>query len=176
MKKRVCAYFDEESLAILEKYQTKYKGSTANLLRRALQCLKICEEAQEKAPLEKILIYIDYLAKMEHLIIDIADGKAIFSEIGEGSEKFWDEINKIGEEHLKECQDKGLRTVLQMLEYVEKTNWYKLSVDSENSFTLILAVSEASRFVKTFFEGLFKNYPRNVEIIEEFKKIRIRIT
>ena len=118
MKKRVCAYFDEESLAILEKYQTKHKGSTANLLRRALQCLKICEEAQEKAPLEKILIYIDYLAKMEHLIIDIADGKAIFSEIGEGSEKFWNEINKIGEDHLNECQDKGLRTVKQMLEYV----------------------------------------------------------
>jgi len=173
--RRVCANFDEESLAIIEKYQAKYKGSTANLLRLALRCLKICEEAQEKASLEKIMTYIDYLAKMEHLLIDIADGKAIFSEIGEGSEKFWDEIYNIGEEHLEEYQDKGLRTVKQMLEYVEKTNWYKLSVDSENSFTLILSVSEASKFVKTFFEGLFDNYPKKVEIIEEFKKIRVRV-
>ena len=52
--RRICANFDDESLAILEKYQAKYKGSTANLIRRALQCLKICEEMQEKAPREYI--------------------------------------------------------------------------------------------------------------------------
>ena len=174
--RRICANFDDESLEILEKYQTKYKGSTANLLRRALHCFKKFEELQEKASFEKIETYVNKLANMEHLIIDIADGKAIFSEIGEGSEKFWDDIYKIGEEHLKEYQDKGLRTVSQILRHVEITNWYKLSIDSENNFTLILAVSEASKFVKIFFEGLFNNYPKKVEVIEEFKKIRIRVT
>lgn len=174
--KRVCANFDDESLVIIEEYLAKYGGSTASLLRRALKCLKICEDLQEKAPQEYIHAYVDFLAKMEHVIIDIADGKAIFSEIGEGSEKFWDKIYKIGEEHLVEYQDKGLRAVREILGYVEKTNWYKLSIDSENSFTLILAVSEASKFVKTFFEGVFKNYPKKVEIIEEYKKIRIRVT
>lgn len=173
--KRISANFDDESLAIIEKYQAKYKGSTANLLRRALRCLKICEELQEKAPREYIQAYVDYLAKMEHVIVDIAHWKTIFSEIGEGSEEFWDKIRRIGEEHLKEYQDKGFTTIKQMLEYAEKTNWYKLSVDSESKFTLILTVSEASKFVKTFFEGLFKNYPKKVEIIEEFKKIRVRI-
>jgi hypothetical protein len=173
--RRVCASLDDESLAIIEKYLPKYKCSRANLIRKALRCLEDCEEVQENAPLDKIMIYIDYLVKLEHVILDIADGKAIFSEIGEGSEEFWDKIHRIGEEHLKEYQDKGLRTVEQMLKYVENTNWYQLSVDTENKFTLILTVSEASRFVKTFFKGLFKNYPRNVEVIEEFKKIRIRI-
>ncbi len=174
--RRICANFDDESLAILEKYSSKYKGSTANLLRRAILCLKNCEELQEKASWKKIVAYVDKLANMEHLIIDIADGKAIFTEIGQGSEKFWSEIYEIGQQHLKEYQDKGLKTVRQILEHVENTNWYKLSIDSEDSYTLILAVSEARKFVKTFFEGIFKNYPRNVEIIEEFKKIRIRVT
>ncbi|RLI63049.1 MAG: hypothetical protein DRO67_06365, partial [Candidatus Asgardarchaeum californiense] len=105
--KRISANFDDESLAILEKYQAKYKGSMSNLLRRALQCLKICEELQEKAPREYIQAYVDYLAKMEHVIVDIAHWKTIFSEIGEGSEEFWDKIRRIGEEHLKEYQDKG---------------------------------------------------------------------
>ena len=173
--KRICVNFDDESLAIIESYKLKYKGSMANLIRRAIKCLEFCEESQEKASLEKITAYIDFLAKMEHVIIDIAVGKAIFSEIGGGSENFWNEIYKIGEEHSMEFQDKGLRTVEQILEYIEKTNWYKLSIDSENSFTLILAVSEASNFVKTFFEGVFKKYPKKVEIKEEFKKIRIRI-
>ena len=174
--RRVCANFDDESLTILEEYLAKYGGSTASLLRRALQCLKITEEAQEKASWDNIVAYVDYLAKMEHVIVDIAHWKAIFSEIGEGSEKFWDNVYKIGEEHLREFKDKGLEDVESILEHIENKNWYKLSVDSKNSFTLILAVSEASRFVKTFFEGLFKNYPRKVEIIEEFKKIRIRVT
>jgi len=173
--KRICVNFDDESLVVIENYRLKYKGSMANLLRRAIKCLEICEEAQEKASLEKITAYIDFLAKMEHMIIDIAVGKAVFSEIGEGSEKFWNEIYKIGEEHSMEFQDKGLRTVMQVLEYIEKTNWYKLSIDSENSFTLILAVSEASKFIKTFLGGVFKKYPKKVEIKEEFKKIRIRI-
>jgi len=172
--RRVCASLDNESLAIIEKYLPKYKGSKANIIRKALQCLDITEEAQQKAPLEKILIYIDYLAKMEHVIVDIAHWKAIFSEIGDGSEKFWDNVNRIGKEHLSEFHDKGLRDIESMLEYVENKNWYKLSKDSENSFTLILTVSEAASFVKAFFEGLFKNYPKKVEVIEEFKKLRIR--
>ncbi|GAH60332.1 unnamed protein product, partial [marine sediment metagenome] len=87
--RRICANFDDESLDILEKYSSKYKGSTANLLRRALLCLKKCEELQEKAPWKKIVAYVDKLANMEHMIIDITDGKAIFTEIGQGSEKFW---------------------------------------------------------------------------------------
>jgi len=173
--KRICANFDEESLDILDQYHAKYKGSTANLLRMALHSLKKLEELQEKAPIEKIEAYVDKLANMEHLIIDIADGKAIFSEIGEGSEKFWDEIHKIGEEHFKEYQDKGLITATQILKHFEITNWYKLNIDSENNFTLILSVSEGSKFLKTFFSGLFHSYSRDVEIIEEYKKIRIRV-
>ena len=174
--RRICANFDDESLDILQKYLTKYKGSTANLLRWALQCLKNYEEAQEKASWENIVAYVDYLAKMEHVIVDIAHWKAIFSEIGDGSEKFWDNVNRIGKEHLSEFHDKGLRDIESMLEYVENKNWYKLSKDSENSFTLILTVSEAANFVKAFFEGLFKHYPKKVEITEEYKKLRIRVT
>ncbi|MBU1941553.1 MAG: CopG family transcriptional regulator, partial [Candidatus Thermoplasmatota archaeon] len=65
--------------------------------------------------------------------------------------------------------------VQDMLEYVENTNWYRLSVDAEDKFTLVLTVSESSHFVKTFFEGLFRQYPRDVEFREESMKIRIRV-
>jgi len=57
------------------------------------------------------------------------------------------------------------------LEHVEKTNWYKLSVDSGDCYTLILTVTEAGKFVFNFFSGFFKNYPRKVEISDEGKKI-----
>ena len=112
---------------------------------------------------------------MEHVIVDIAHWKSIFKEIGSGSTQFWKEVYDIGTEHWKEYYDKGIRNVQDTLRYVEKTNWYKLNEDSENSYTLILTVSGASKFVATFFQGFFSRYPRKVEIREDYKKIRIRV-
>lgn len=172
---RLSVSLDDESLNIIKKYLPKYKGSKANLIRRALENLRDLETIQERASFNDINIYVDYLAKMEHVIVDIAHWKAIFSQIDKGSDKFWDEVYEIGVEHWKEYSDKGLRNIQKILEHVEKTNWYKLNIDSENSFTLILTVSESSRFVTTFFKGFFSRSPRDVEITEEFKKIRIRI-
>lgn len=172
---RLSVSLDEKSLSIIEEYLSKYNVSKAGIIRKALQCLKNMEELREKIPLENIMTYIDYLANMEHIIVDVAHWKSIFSEIGKGSEKFWDEVYKIGEAHAKEYYDKGLRDVEQILRYIEKTNWYKLNIDSENSYTLILTVSESSKFIKTFFEGFFSKFPRKIEISEGYKKIRIKL-
>jgi len=172
---RLSVSLNNESVEIIKQYLPKYKGSKANLIRRALETLKNVEDMQNKIPLETIYIYVDFLANMEHIIIDIAHWKAIFSEINQGSEKFWKDIYNIGVEHWKEYYDKGLKNIQNVLKYIEKTNWYKLNVDSDNSYTLILSVSEASKFVKTFFEGFFSKYHREVEISAEYKKIRIRV-
>lgn len=162
---RLSVSLDEKSLSIIEEYLSKYNVSKAGIIRKALQCLKNMEELREKIPLENIMTYIDYLANMEHIIVDVAHWKSIFSEIGKGSEKFWDEVYKIGEAHTKEYYDKGLRDVEQILRYIEKTNWYKL----------ILTVSESSKFIKTFFEGFFSKFPQKIEISEGYKKIRIKL-
>jgi len=122
----------------------------------------------------KPLTYIDFLAKGEHTICDVDHWKCLFEEIGEGSKKFWDEVYRIGEMHRDEYADKGLKSVGDILEYVEKTNWYRLSIDSENSFTLILTVPQSRRFVRTFFEGLFRPL-QNVDITDTYGKIRINI-
>jgi len=172
---RLSVSLDEESQEIIKKYLPKYKSSKANLIRRALEYLRDYEEIQKKSSFDDVEIYIEYLANMEHVIVDIAHWKAIFSEIGEGSSKFWEEVYHIGVEHHKEYSDRGIKNIHNVLEYVEKTNWYKLNVDSENTYTLILTVSEAGRFVMEFFRGFFSRYSRDVEIVRESKKIRIRI-
>jgi hypothetical protein len=175
MAERLSVSLNEESSKIINKYLTKYGGSKADLIRRALIYLNKCEEFQENVDFKTIEAYIDYLGKLEHVIVDIAHWKEIWNEIGQGSIRFWDEVFNIGVDHRKEYYDKGIRNIRNVLEHVEKTNWYKLSVDSEDCYTLILTVSEASKFVKTFLSGFFKYYPRKVEINEEGKKIRIRV-
>lgn len=175
MAERLSVSLNDESSNIIKKFLPKYGGSKADLIRRALIYLNKFEEIQENVNFKTIEAYIDYLGKLEHVIVDIAHWKEIFNEIGEGSNRFWEEVYRIGEEHRKEYYDKGIRNIRMVLEHIEKTNWYKLNIDSEDCYTLILTVSEASRFVKTFLSGFFKYYPRKVEIHEDGKKIRIRV-
>jgi len=172
---RLSVSLDKESLSIIEKYLPKYQGSKADLIRRALHYLDHNEEVQKKTSMENIDAYVEFLANMEHVMVDIAIWKAIFTEIGKGTDEFWDEVFKIGGEHQTEYFDRGMKNISDILKYIEKTNVYKLNIDSPNSYTLILAVSESSKFVKTFFEGFFNKFPRKVEIVEEYKKIRIRV-
>jgi len=164
-----------ETAEILDKYEKNLDVSKATIIRDALKLYERQHTMKAKVSPDLIDAYVDYLANMEHVIVDIAHWKAIFQEIGEGSEEFWKQLFAIGAAHTKEYADKGIVNTESVLRHVEKTNWYKLNVDSDKRFTLILTVSEASRFVKTFFEGFFSNFPRDVEIIEEYKKIRIRI-
>ena len=172
---RLSISLNEKSISIIKKYLSKYNTSQADIIRRSLSCLETIEEATEKIQLDNILTYVDYLANKEHLIIDIAHWKSIFIEIGDGSKKFWDEVYKIGDAHRSEYFDKGIREVKQVLEYVEKTNWYKLNISSKSSFTLVLAAAESTKFIKTFFEGFFSKYPQKVEIKEEYMKIGINV-
>ncbi len=172
---RLSVSLNQKSMEIIKKYLEKYSTSQADIIRRALYLMDTIETATEKVSLENIMTYIDYLANNEHLILDIAHWKLIFSEIGDGSKKFWESVFRTGELHRKEYYDKGMRDVKQILKYVEKTNWYRLKEDSKNSFTLVLSVSESSRFIKTFFDGFFSTYPQTVQITEEDMKIRINV-
>jgi hypothetical protein len=170
---RLSISLNEKSVGIIKKYQEKYDTSQSEIIRKALSYLEAMEETTEKTPLDTVLAYVRYLADKEHLIIDIAQWKAIFIEIGDGSKKFWEDVTKIGDFHRKEYNDKGIVDPEQILKIMENTNWYSLKKDSKNSFTLVLAVSESARFVKTFFEGFFNKYPKKVDIQEESMKIRI---
>ncbi|DAC72194.1 MAG TPA: hypothetical protein DSN98_06420 [Thermoplasmata archaeon] len=172
---RLSVSLNDKSIATISKYLAKYDTSQADIIRRALQWMDIMETATDKVVLENILAYVDYLADGEHLILDIAHWKSIFIEIDEASKKFWDAVYKSGDFHRKEYFDKGIKDVSQILKFIEKANWYNLKEDSKNSFTLVLAILESTRFIKTFFEGFFSNYPQKIEITEEYMKIRINI-
>jgi hypothetical protein len=170
---RLSISLNEKSVNILKKYQEKYDTSQADIIRRALNYFETMEKVTEKTSLDNIVSFAELLADREHLIIDIAHWKSFFIEIGEGSKKFWDDVYKIGDFHRKEYADRGLLEPDKILKYMEKTNWFTLKQDSKNNFTLILAVSESAKFIKTFFQGFFNNYQKKVNIQEEYMKIRI---
>ena len=105
LMERLTISLDPESNAIVNQHLEKYHGSKADIIRKALHYLQQIEQLEQRTSIKTIRIYLDYLANMEHIIVDIALWKAIFSEIQEGSENFYEEVYHIGEEHQKDFFD-----------------------------------------------------------------------
>jgi hypothetical protein len=158
----------------MQKLLSKYDTSQADIIRRALAWMVIMETTTEKTPLDNILTYVDRLSNSEHIILDIAHWRLFLNSLNGGSKQFLAEVYKTGENHRSEYNEMGLREIRQVLKYIEKTNWYKLNEESPTSFTLVLTVPEAAKFIKAFFEGFFSKYPQHIEIKEEDMKLRVK--
>ncbi|MFP4117098.1 MAG: ribbon-helix-helix protein, CopG family [Candidatus Aenigmatarchaeota archaeon] len=171
--RRLSVSLDEESAEKLESLKKEMDCSKARVIREALKHLYAVEEFGSS--LEAVETYLDFLAKDEHVIVDVDHWNSLFEEIGEGSEEFWEEVEDIGEQHWDEYYDKGLRTVSDILEYVEKTNWYRLNRNSEKDFTLVIKVEKSKKFVKKFLESLFRASPHEVRIFEGRRKLRLNV-
>ncbi len=175
MQERLSVSLNERSTAILEKFMTKYSTSNADIVRRGLNCMDIMENVTEKANLEDILAYVDYMADGDHVIIDLAAWKLLCRVVEEGPQNFYDKIYTLGDNHRQAYINKGFKDIKQILRFMEKKNWFNVKEDSKNHYTLILTIAETSRFIKTFLEGCFSEYHQKVEIAEEEMKLRIDV-
>ncbi|MDW7990235.1 MAG: ribbon-helix-helix protein, CopG family [Archaeoglobaceae archaeon] len=123
---------------------------------------------------ETIRIWVDYLAKRQHMILDVEHWRLIFSEIEKSkNDEFWSQMEEIGLSHAMQYKLKGLDTVERILRYVEKTNWYEMKVEREGIYTIVLNDLKIKRFVRTFLEKVFEGQKLRVEIKEGFGKLII---
>lgn len=172
---RLTIALDKQSESIIQEFTEEYNLSKTEVMRKALKTLVEQKKLDKICNINTIQVYCEFLVNKDHIILDIDHWDAFFKEIGKGSEQFWKEVYDIGVEHQKEYHNKGLREVKEILEFIEKTNWYILNKDSENSFTLILNLSVSGKFVEKFFQGFFKNHPQAVKIERGTRKIRVTI-
>jgi len=172
---RLTISLDDDSEAIIDTISKKYNLNKTGVIRKALQILDQQEKLKKTSSTDTIQAYCEFLENKDHIILDVDHWDTFFREIDEGSEEFWNEVYEIGVEHQKEYHNKGMRTVKDILSFVEKTNWYILNEDSEKSFTLILNLSNSGKFVEYFFKGFFKNHPQQVKIEKGARKIRVTI-
>lgn len=172
---RLTIALDEKSKSIIQKFTKEGGSSKTAVVRQALECLDEHEKFKNCCSTETMKVYCDFLANKDHMILDVDHWAAFFEEIGKGSDKFWKELYEIGISHQKEYFNRDLRDIKDVLRFVEKTNWYILKEDSKDHFTLVLNLSISSKFVEIFFKGFFKNYPQDVIIKNEGRKIRIFI-
>ncbi|WP_202319043.1 ribbon-helix-helix protein, CopG family [Archaeoglobus neptunius] len=170
MVERLSISLDDSSREKLEKLKIKTGKSTSEMVRDLIELGY--EIYQSGVDFEALKAWIDYLAKRQHMILDIEHWRVIFNEIEKiNGGEFWVQMEEIGLSHAFQYKMKGLDTVEKILRYVEKANWYEIKDEGNGVYTLILNDLKIKRFVKTFLEKVFEGQGIKAEVNEGFGKL-----
>ncbi len=172
MVERLSVSLDSEAKRKLEELRRKKGKNISELIRELIDLGH--EVMKSDADIGSIRAWVDYLAKGQHMILDIEHWRVIFSEIEKVDNKeFWKQMEEIGLSHAIQYKVKGLDTVEKILKYVEKANWYEIKDEGNGVYTLILNDLKIKRFVRVFLENVFRGQGINAEIKEGFGKLII---
>lgn len=170
MVERISISLDDAAKFKLEKLKKITGKSTSEMVRDLIELG--FEIYQSGVDSESLTAWIDYLAKRQHMILDIEHWRVIFEEIEKvESENFWKKMEDIGLSHAFQYRMKGLDTVEKILKYVEKANWYEIKFERDGVYTLILNDLRIKRFVRTFLQKVFEGQKLKAEITEGFGKL-----
>ncbi len=173
---RITAALDRETSDLLEKESKEATLSQSEVIRRALRFYHENKKITNVSLQKKIYTYLDMLLSGEHVILDVSHF-LLFLNLIESSpmkETFWKECGEVARTHAEQFKSKVL-SPKDLLGRLEACNLFRMNIDSENEFTLIL-LSEASRqFIKTLVEEIFKSMGYQTEIRLDLAKIRLKV-
>ncbi|MBS3781349.1 MAG: ribbon-helix-helix protein, CopG family [Candidatus Thermoplasmatota archaeon] len=171
---RVTVNLDPESLERLEKIESELRTSKSEVVRRALEYLEIVLEKDNLSP-EDLDTILDLRMRPDNLLFDIGIFQAFLEEIDEPSENLKEELKEIGGEFYTSYCEKGIAEPMKCLSRLEKTNLYRLIIESENNFTIIPMIPDMAEYLKTFLEGYIENSNISAELKMDKHKIRLRV-
>ncbi|TXT66371.1 MAG: Ribbon-helix-helix protein, copG family [Promethearchaeota archaeon] len=184
MKKihRVTVALDEETYQVLQKLKEELKISQSDILRQSLKFFHKNRQVIGKGTLNeqfnnRISIYLDMLAKGEHLILDLDHYLSFLDFINNSpeKEKFWLSHREIAKAHAEEFIHK-ISNLEEILFRLESCNFFKMIKESPTRYTLLLGSNIPKQFIKIFLEEVFDGIGIDIEIKEDFSKLRISIS
>jgi hypothetical protein len=171
---RITVAFDQSTASLLDKISKERGLSQSEIMRRALRFYYENRAIENDAARKKLYIYMDLLLGSEHVILDV-DHWLLFLKLAESpldKETFWAEHRNVARSHTEQLKTKVL-TAEELLERLEACNFFRVTKDSDNNFTLVLGSELPRKFVKIFLEEYFAGMGVNVEIKENLAKIRV---
>ena len=173
---RITVAFDQSTAKLLEKISKEKGLSQSEIMRRALRFYYENMTLEDAATRKKLYIYMDLLLGGEHVILDV-DHWLLFLKLVEsssGKEEFWSEHRDVAKSHTEQLKAKVF-TVEELLTRLEACNFFRMTKDSENDFTLVLGSELPKKFVKIFLEEYFAGMGVKAEIKENLAKLRITV-
>ena len=173
---RITVAFDKITANLLEKISTEANVSQSEVMRRALKFYNENMALEDPAVKKKVHAYMDMMLNGEHVILDV-DHWLMFLRLIATSpekEKFWAEHREVAHSHGEQLKTK-VRSPEEMLTRLEACNFYRLTKDAPNDFTLVLVSEVSKEFIKIFLEEYFAAMGIKAEIKENLTKLRVTI-
>jgi hypothetical protein len=172
---RITVAFDNATADLLEKISNEAQVSQSETMRRALKFYSENKALEDPATKKKIQPY-RYVNDGEHIILDVDHWLMFLRLIASSPEKdtFWAEHKKVARAHWEQLKTK-VHSPEEMLARLEDCNFYRLTKNAPNDFTLVL-VSEISKdFIRIFLEEYFSAMGVKAEIKENLTKLRVTV-
>jgi hypothetical protein len=173
---RITVAFDKTTADLLEKISAESQVSQSEIMRRALKFYNENKQLEDPVIKKKIRAYLDMLLTGEHIILDV-DHWLMFLHLIASSpekEKFWAEHKEVARAHWEQLKTK-VHSPEEMLYRLEVCNFYRLTKNAPNDYTLVL-VSEVSKdFIRVFLEEYFAAMGVKAEIKENLTKLRVTV-
>jgi hypothetical protein len=112
----------------------------------------------------------------EHIILDV-DHWLMFLGLIVSSperEKFWSEHKEVARAHWEQLKTK-VHSADEMLTRLEICNFYRLTKNAPNDYTLVLVSETSKDFIRIFLEEYFAAMGVKAEIKENLTKLRVLI-
>ena len=173
---RITVAFDQSTANLLEKLSKEAELSQSEIMRRALRFYYDNKALVDPAIKKKVYTYMDLLLSGEHIILDI-DHWLLFLRLIEASpdqEKFWNEHKEVARSHSTQLKSK-VHNPEELLERLETCNFYRMTKNSENDFTLIFGSELAKKFIRIFLTEFFAAMGSKAEIKEHLSKLNVTI-
>ena len=173
---RITVAFDKTTADLLEKISTEAQVSQSEVMRRALKFYNENKALEDPVIKKKILAYIDMLLGGEHIILDV-DHWLMFLRLIASSpeqEKFWSEHKEVARAHWEQLKTK-VHSAEEMLVRLEICNFYRLTKNAPNDYTLVLVSETSKDFIRIFLEEYFAAMGVKAEIKENLTKLRVTV-
>ncbi len=175
---RITVAFDKQTAELLEKISTDAQVSQSEVMRRALKFYNENRPIEDPTTKKKIVSYMDLLLTGEHVILDV-DHWLSFLQLVQNSpekdkEKFWSEHREIARSHWEQLKTK-VHSPEEMIVRLEACNFFRLTKNAPNDFTLVLFSDISKGFVKVFLEEYFAAMGVKAEIKENLAKLRVTV-
>jgi hypothetical protein len=175
---RITVAFDQSTANLLEKISKEAGLSQSEIMRRALRFYYENRALTDPVVRKKIYTYMDLLLGGEHVILDV-DHWLLFLGLIESSplpqqEKFWNEHRAVAQSHKDQLKNK-VHTAEELLARLETCNFFRMTKNSENDFTLILGSELPKKFARIFIEEFLFALGVKAEIKENLAKISVTV-
>jgi len=168
--------FDKQTADILEKISTDAHLSQSEIMRRALKFYNENKALEDPVTKKKIHSYLEMLLSGEHIILDVDHWLMFLRLIATSTQKdaFWTEHRKVARAHCEQLKN-NIRSPEDLLERLEVCNFFRLTKNVPNDFTLVLASEISKDFIRIFLEEYFVAMGAKAEIKENLTKLRVTI-